>query len=136
MPLAGAGTFFPQGRFGFPRSYVERFVITQAFQPVASVGPVFIMRPTPYGGLTWYLTLKDNFWAWSSNNFTLDYIVEDNYLIVDGDPTHYPVPYKLRYIPPTPAAGAAIAFEYLEHGAPYTDGGLPLRDAAYWLPDT
>ncbi len=93
------------------------------------------MRPTPYPGLTFYITVKEKFWEWSSNNFTLDYIIEDNYLIVDGDPTLYPQGYWLKYIPPTPTAGSAIAYEFLGHGAPYSDGGLPPRDAPYWLPE-
>jgi len=133
---AGVCTGIPQSRFAFNRSYIDRFLITQAFMPTDQVGRHFVLRPTPYGGLTWYITVKEKFWTWSSNNFTLDYIIEDNYIIVDGDPTHYPLPYKLRYIPPAPSAGAAIAFEYLEHGAPYSDGGLSPRNLPYWLPDS
>jgi hypothetical protein len=87
----------------------------------------------PYRVFT--LTVEPRFWAWSSNRYTLDFVITESYYTEFGVPPQYPVPFLLRYEQLEPNNLPCVSF--YPFAAPFTDPHffvLPSAPEDYWLP--
>lgn len=134
MPIGGI-TFNRSPRFAFPRSYLQRFIMPQVLLPQLSGGPNYVFAPAGSPGYTFYVTIRPAMWAWTTNNFTLDYFITDFYATLFPSPTLIPIPCYIDWIVPTTSDGSAIRLRFNGGEAPYFDGALPPRNVPYWLPD-
>jgi len=132
----GTVTCIPSARFAFARSYVDRITINDILLPKTHDGPDFEFLPSIAPDQHHFIGIAHNFWPWSSNNFTLDYIVKYAYVYFISDGSILPSPVTITFHPATPTARSSISINVF--GAPGTqvDQGLPLRAVPYWLPDT
>jgi hypothetical protein len=133
MPI-GSTSFFPSGQFAITRSYVKRLFITKILEPMVQTGPHFIFTVAVFPGFHSHVVVDPDFWTWSSNHWTLDHIVTDNYTVRDSDGAVFPANMFLAYHPPIDSDGSWITIDVNGNGAPYLNGDLPPRDRPYWLP--
>lgn len=135
MPSIGSVTFIPNARFAFPRSYVDQIRIDNLYTPFTHVRGFYTSTISAFPGNHAYLMIRDKFWDWSSNNFTLDYIVTQAYSVNDATLVEAPTNITVRYRPASPSLPSAIEITVTGFGAGLLDGGLPPRNVPYWLPD-
>lgn len=131
----GTITYLPIPEWSFTRAYVGELWLQlhpDLGHTISGSEVTFTYSPIP--GYLAYLKFKDNFWEWSSNHFTLDYIVEWNYEVVfPGGPeatyfltiTHAWSPTTGKYAIIARTAVPTNNYHY----------ALPSRDAPYWTPD-
>lgn len=86
----GSMTYIPRGKYYFPRSYVTMLKVHTNHVNIPSYADGLITWVhSPLDSVTGYTKLKDNFIAWSSNTYTLDYLVEWWYFTIAPSPTEY-----------------------------------------------
>jgi hypothetical protein len=67
-------------KFAIPRNYVGVLRFGWAFNWTVVSGPQpYVFEEHVFGGVEIILSFKSSFWAWSSNVYTLDYIIDDCY---------------------------------------------------------
>jgi len=98
MAIYGAMACHPQGVFSFPRAYITRVVF--GFDSGAIIthsdGDFFITDGTnPIVHVV--CNFKPNFWHYSSNGYSLDWIVKDWYLLLDPSPTPIPLSFNVDF---------------------------------------
>lgn len=78
----------PANQFNFPRSYVTKLkVFTNHVNSVNYSGGLITWGHIPPDAVDGQTKLKDNFIAWSSNVYSLDYLVEWWWFRINPDPT-------------------------------------------------
>jgi len=77
MPAAGYFGGYPGDTFAFPRSYAWQLSIIGDIDSIAVDGNEITLWINPAIGYYILYTLDPRFWNWSSNRWTLDYIVTD-----------------------------------------------------------
>lgn len=134
MPIFGSAAYVPGGQFNFPRSYVYR--VTFGFGAGAII--------TPSGG-NFYITdgtnpivhvvcnFRPNAWAWSSNVYSLDYLIEDWWLIIDPNPNPLPLNFALYYQVWTADNIPELAINIAGATTRY-ENAMPDAPPGYWKP--
>lgn len=131
----GTGSF-PQGRkFSFNRSYVNRISFSDVLLPVVQTANVFVFSPAIVPTDTYYVTFSPKFWDWSSNMFTLDFLVIEAYRTITPSPTQVPIDFSLTYFPPMDANGSHIWFKPFSVATPEAFFPLAGAPSSYWLPN-
>lgn len=89
--------FIPYGQAALLRSYIRDFYVTYGpSTTIEKVGRVIHLHYSIPGYFQdTYITLKSEFDGWNSNCYTLDWIIEDEYTLVNGGTTHVESPYQL-----------------------------------------
>lgn len=87
MPRYWTPTYIQSYIFVIPRQYWYEVALTWWPSVIVQAGNPFIIRETIYGGYRIYLKLRDICWAWSSNNYTLDWCIEDIYGMAPSNDT-------------------------------------------------
>ena len=123
-------------KFTFIRSYVVNFYVVNGLPGVIdNVGNVVhVHYPVGATYVDAYITLRSVFYPWSSNNYSLDFIVEEEYVTVGVDPTHYHNDYIVSVgTDLTPPFNPYAALVYVGGTIPL---GIKLPPAlpGYWLP--
>lgn len=78
----------PQNKFYFPRSYVTKLkVLTNHVNSVMYADGEITWGHVPPDAVTGLTKLKANFVTWSSNVYSLDYLVEEWWYRIAPDPT-------------------------------------------------
>ena len=133
MPV-GVGTYFPNGKFAFPRSYLSQFILG-INTPVTQDGRTFTFVDG-FGTSIYTIRFKAEFWDWSSNRYTLDWIIEDAYYQsypIPGAPVTFPF-YFAYYFAPTDDLPSVI---FLPYGVDFPTRffyPLPPPPPDYWNP--
>jgi len=111
------------------------FAFDVIFLTLVNPGPNFIFNPVSEPPNFYHIYVLPEFWAWSSNSYTLDHIIIESFAVFGADPTHVPYNFKLKYVPATPTTPAAV--EILPPGFTSTPifYAMPPRTVPYWLPD-
>lgn len=82
MAHLGPVTYAPGAKYTFPRNYVRFFALSWVSDFfLVSGGNPFVWQTNVYGGIRLYLRFTDEFYAASSNLYSLDYIIEDYYAL-------------------------------------------------------
>lgn len=135
MPVIGTGTFFPQGGFAFPRSYVGNVALPSDWDLEAQIDNFFIFNDFRFYNDRIFIRFLPQFWAWSSNRYTLDHCVIDCYYYPLPSTTPTPTPYSLSWLPATTTHNATLKLLSPFFGSGIQYFPLPPRDQPYWLPD-
>lgn len=131
MPALG---YIPQGQFAFPRSYCQGIQIRHDLMPPAWAGNgVDFWIAGPPDALC-QVHFKTNFFAWSSNRYTLDYVVESAYYRYPPAPAIFDLPYYLVWVTPDDFHAPAILFD-VTYGGTYTTHALPAAPGGWWQPE-
>jgi hypothetical protein len=92
------------GRFALQRSYIKGVGINapSGSYLLSSANPIVVQLPVTFGSPTLNLLFKPEFFVWSSNTYTSDWITADFYGLYPDltRPELDPLPYYFRY-PPT-----------------------------------
>jgi len=134
VPILGTPTYLPAGQFAFPRPYVEQvtFHFNSGVSFAQSDNEFFITdgsNPNVHVVCNWL----PEFWATSSNRYTIDHCLVDWWLLIDPSPTPLPLDFTLTYfidpvtIKPELFIGVAAATTRYSFA-------LPPAPADYWTP--
>ena len=134
MSIVGAATYLPQGQFAFPRPYISQF--TFGF----GVGAIIVQSDEQFyitDGLNPFVhvvcNLLPEFWATSSNRYTLDFVVVDWWLIIDPSPLHQPLNFNLKF-QHDPVTLKPELYLYLAGATARYSYPLPPPPDDYWTP--
>lgn len=128
-----ANSFAPSPKYALPRSYVGGIIISDLIVAAEFVGDEIIA--TVVDPFTYYhhFAIEPRFRAWSSNCYTLDFIVTDVYYTVPGVPGRGDFGVQIEYFNtldfPTPAI--ILRLIGVETNRIYVP--LPPSPADYWL---
>jgi len=134
MPVLGTPTYAQSGKFAFPRSFIKnvnfRFGANALF--TQSEGNFFITdgnNPIVHVVCNY----QPNFWLWSSNTYTLDYVLKDWWVLVDPDPTPQPLNFDYGWWinPTSKVPELVLSLSGFSHEYPYA---LPPAPPSYWKP--
>ncbi len=132
VPAPG-GTFSPNGRFTMPRSYVGAFVLNVTATVVQTDGLFEFTDPTNPNG-HFRVKVDSRFWDWSSNVWTLDWIIEESAYHYLPDPTFHPMYFSLDYTTYGPSVIPTVKF--YPFGLIFPDNHLyqlPPAPPDYWM---
>jgi len=91
------------GRFALQRSYIKGIGINAPTGSylLSANNPIVIQLPASFGSPTLNLLLKSEFFSWSSNTYTPDWITADFYGLYPDltRPELDPLPYYFRHAP-------------------------------------
>lgn len=74
-PVIGVGTFFPDPKYGFPRSYIRSFTVEQPIWIVSRVDNVITLTNPIVFWDTLQVVIDQRFYEWNSNGWTLDHVI-------------------------------------------------------------
>jgi len=122
----------PSPKFAFPRSYVLNLAFTAGGWPMTQADNVFTLvvgSPVVY---TEVLELYPNFFEWSSNRYTLDYIVKSIGYFTPGGPLS-PAGVGVNWFPNDDPPTPSILFDFVATGSPLRRFSLPPAPPDYWM---
>lgn len=126
---------FPAGeQSNFPRSYIHTFALQwTGDQTPVSLGNPFVYEEHTFGGYRVHVKFKDVFYTWSSNVYSLDFIIED--LWAELPVTHTPINAGtvVMGVGSNAVDGWGIATSFAPQLGAYTQHILPPPPANYWL---
>jgi hypothetical protein len=134
QPDFGFTTSSPKGQFYFPRSYVRQLRFTAGGWPATwadNVFTLFVGSPLVY---TEVVIFRTNFVTWSSNCYSLDYIVEQIYYFVPGQWPPSPAGAGVNWFPTSDTGLIAIQIDLVATSLPYFTVELPPAPDDYWIP--
>jgi hypothetical protein len=131
----GAGVYSPQSKFSFPRSYVRGISLEVVANGITMVGDTitFINPSLPSQHFT--VVIDPRVFPWSSNGYTLDYVISESYYQNDPDPTEFPMSFALSYFMPAARAPYLNFQPFQLNFAQKHYFDLPLAPPGYWLPE-
>lgn len=134
MPIVGSPTYQPQGQFAFPRTYVKQLTFGFASNAlVVNTNEDFYVTDLTSGIIHVVANFAPEFWAASSNRYTLDFILEDWWLIVDPSTIPQPLNFFMKF-QVDPVTGANEIFIYLTGWTTRYTTPLPSYNEEYWTP--
>lgn len=131
----GPGTYHPGGQFAFPRSYLagvwfqfnagSSVVWTDNFAAVTDVG----------GVVTAGIEIAPEAFVWSSNCYTLDFLITQSWYKVAPSPTEIPLPFALTwFIDPDTTWPYVVYQPFSAIGTGDFKHTLPSTPDDYWGP--
>jgi hypothetical protein len=128
----GGFTYGQRGQFAFNRAWLWGVDIYANHDHVPSMVAGRITyhstaHPTYYG----FIKVRDNVWGWSSNAYTMDYLIEYNYYTYPTVPTLWPI--KLSWVI---HPSILVPCLQIQTNSPDTHTYLPYPTAGvpYWFP--
>ncbi len=134
MAIFGSPAYHPSAGFAFPRSYLD--YITFGFGANAIIdqnqNEIYV---TDGNNTSVHVVCNfyEPFWAWSSNKYSLDYLVVDWWIHLDGDPTKYPLSFIMDY-EQDPVTLKKGLFIWISGWTTRYPVSFPQRDRPYWFP--
>lgn len=124
----------PQNQFNFPRSYVKKLrVITNHVNSVSYTDGVITWGHVPPDAVDGQTVLKPNFVVWSSNVYSLDYLVQAWWYRINPDPTKIEWGGECNFVyDPIQKCNVIEIATALADTTYYFD--LPPAPPTYWLP--
>lgn len=130
----GAGTFVPAARFGFPRSYIYDFHVFRNGDTIVQSANTFVVTDATNPNLTATFRIDPRFFVWSSNSWTLDYVLIDSYYQNFPGDTPHPLPYNLIYKVEQDTGRSALYLGWSGFLVDPQRFPLPAQPSDYWLP--
>jgi hypothetical protein len=136
MGTVGTASFYPSGRFAFPRSFITDFVLFKNFTNLVQHDNIFDLDLLPASPAIFRVTVDPDFWFWNSNARTLDHIIIESWYKPTGAGAEVPMDYFLswnRY----PAGTPSTLFYYpSSSGIDPVRFTIPSSPGSYWAPPT
>lgn len=134
MPVIGTVTCFPSQKFAFPRSYMQRVGTRAGSAAALWTGRRVDLYDPGSGVVYWTLVFKQRFWEWSSNRYTLDWVLEEAYNTYGTPPANHPLDVFVWFVyNPTLNVNTIEISPFF--GQPFLyDHALPAQDQPYWFP--
>lgn len=131
----GVGTYDPQAKFWFPRSYVfGLYFATYLGNTVTHVAGRYTVAAVPPDPTFAVMQLSNDFYLWSSKARSLDYIVTEFWYKSGGTGPELPLPFKLSYINDAPHNRQALKFEWATFSPVFVYNAFPSQPLNYWRP--
>lgn len=131
----GTGSYLPQAKFAFPRSYVRGFCVrVNAPVTFTTNKAIFFDAGAPTRRFTVETDMR--FYNWSSNRYTLDFVITESYYQNLPNLTKIAVLYTVSWL--ISPLNRSVYVEYLPFGLAfipryYTD--YPPAPPGYWKPN-
>lgn len=110
----------PQCKFWFNRGYLRGVQVADYETGISwavNVATVTLTVPFVYHHI---FVFNPILWAWNSNVYSLDFILDDMYYLLPNDPTHYQTPVTLEFL-----ADLVGQSPYIRVGIPFAPFNLP-----------
>jgi hypothetical protein len=132
--VKGAANYAPSAKFAFPRSYVRGFCV-RVNAPVTFTTNKAIFFDAGNPNIRYTIETDIRFYNWSSNRYTLDFIITESYYQTLPNVAKTAVPYRVTWI--ISPVNKSVYLEYLPYSAAfipryYTD--YPPAPPSYWKP--
>lgn len=86
----GIISYVPQGKFWFPRSYVTTLKVhTNHVNSVSYADGLITWGHVPPDAVSGQTKIRDQIIPWSSNTYSLDFVVEWWFYVINPDPHEY-----------------------------------------------
>jgi len=132
MPI-GVGTY-PQGeKFSLVRSYISAFAFSSVWTLVSNSTGSLILHDAGNPTLVFHVNMRLKWWLWTSNFYTLDFIMQDAYYVDTTTGGITPFPFTFIYVPATETTPSCVAFRQFGAPPPFTYVTLPPPPPHYWL---
>lgn len=134
VPLGINFGYAPQAKFAFPRSYVLDILVSDWTGTYTMVDNVITVDFPDHIGHKNVYVVNPKFLAWSSNRYTLDFVVCDAWNQENPDDTPNPSGYQTRY-----GVDVLTGRPYVEIRNPFivtqhATFALPQAPGGYWYP--
>jgi len=130
----GAGSFYPDPKFAFPRAYIYGIWLSFDLGSVVIWDENRVDFTAPGGVVTGAIVFETRFWEWSSNAYTLDFAIVESWYKVSPSPAEIPLPFALTYYTDPGNALPYLVYE------PFSTGGsgafkhvMPSAPGGYWF---
>jgi len=125
----------PSGQFNLPRSYVFdiRVYVQHTLSHAYMTDNIITVDYSPVPNFLAVIVLAPNFMPWSSNSYSLDYIIQDSYYRINPDPTHIPLDIQVGWASSSQTLRSAINI-VLDLGVDIFTFPLAAAPPGYWLP--
>ena len=128
------GSFSPSAKFTFPRSYVYDFVIYANGNNVFQTSDGFRIETPPVTYPEAFIVLLPQFIPWSSNFYTLDFVIAASYYIPLPGAPHVDLPFELAYTVPLGSKRPTLEYAYFGLKTDPRRFTLLAQPSNYWLP--
>lgn len=134
MPIYGSVSYAPYSGFAFPRPYIHQITFRFGVGAIVTHSDEdFFITDGTNPAVHVVCNLLPEFWATSSNRYTLDYVIVDLYALHDPDPTPIPLSWICYYrIDPLTIEPEIVIG--LSGGTVYYPTAMPPAPAGYWTP--
>jgi hypothetical protein len=132
----GTGTYSPQPRFTPTRAYVGAIAFPSELTLETSAGGVYVLNDFSLYNDRLFVKIKYNFFLWSSNRYTLDWIVEECYFHALPSTVEHPLNFHLKYLAGTGTYPATLFCQLAPFSNVPARVDLPAAPAGYWRPLT
>lgn len=129
----GPVTGIPQNKFAMPRSYIYGVWFSFDTGSVVNWSDNVADFIAPGGTVTGRVTFAPEVWVWSSNAYTLDYLVIESWYAVFPSPTENPLPFNLRlYFDPLNGRPYLLYEPFGAAGSAAFKHAMPPAPPDYW----
>lgn len=135
MHPSGSISYVPSGRFNFPRSYIYdiRVYVQHTVSHAYFADNIITVDYTPVPAFLATIKLRRNVYDWSSNCYTLDYLIEENWYVISAGGTEFVLPLQVGYASAVQSIRPAVNI-VLDLGVDIYTQTLPSQPSSYWLP--
>jgi hypothetical protein len=132
MLTLGTAFYSPSAKFAVTRSYVKKIAFTTGGWPTEWDGTLFrvyVGSPLVYIN---NVLFNPKFIAWSSNVYSLDYIVEQCYYQVPPLFAHNPSTIGVNWFPNDDPPTPSLQIDFIATGYPLSRVTLPPAPGGWW----
>ena len=133
MAIVATVTYATDAKVRNNRAYLGAFAFQwQPDMTLLTTGNPWIWRENVYGGYITHLKFKPEFWSWSSNGYSLDWIIQDFWVEPPGGGAPIPGQPATFGIGASPGGIFGIGISW-GGSASYEQHALPPAPSDYWL---
>ena len=131
----GTGTYNPQPKFFLPRSYVFGInFATYSGNTVTRSGDRFTVHAVPPDPTFLVCQILPAFYPWSSNSYSLDFIITEFWYKAGGVGSEIPLPFQLGYFQDPLRHSSSLYIQWSGTVPTFNYFPLPSAPSNYWLP--
>lgn len=135
MAIIGTGSYSPSAKWTLTRAYARAVAFPAELTLESSADGVFTFNDFMFYNDRIVCEIEPRFWAWTSNHYTLDFIVKQLYYFPLPSTTPLPANFSLRFLPETPSLPPAIFVRIAPFSNTPAYHDLPAATVPYWKPN-
>lgn len=129
------GSYSPRAKFAFPRSYVRGILFNLDGYTIQHFDNAYLWTKISDPSETWRIELDERFYTWSSDRWTLDYVVTSFTLHACNICPIVDQPFTLRWWTHPANKSPYLMFRFADVAfTTYTPFDFPAAPAGYWRP--